>query len=508
MQLPTRRTFLTTAGAAFAGIASRGLGSLHAQSAGILLPPYVADVSGNGRVGQSDQDIVETALFAQRGFDLVPRPSFDPRADVFGRAAIDAETVQSVSTTIARYASSIEAYSPRPITVAWHYGWYKSVPRPAGLQTARFKGGDYLSNDPAVETTFNDLKNEFGITVDALSWIPVRDRDNGVCQDNYRQGFLAATNAASRYVCLLYESTIALPAGPTGRIDMQSPEVRALLREDFVAMARFLVEIRDATPSRVFLLDDRPVVFLFASHAWGVLPATDNEFDFIAELRDLFRDIYGAFPYLVGDELALSTTGQFSRDRELRTVNFDAIYRYHHVAFKPGAGSTPMSQTYIDNQLAVLRRIGIVTGQLRNRFTERHILVIPNMAAGFAKPGHPTLEISRSTYADFLKELRQAHLVEHIQPTWQEAIGTSLLPAPVYVLGSWNEEFEGHTVFPFEFCLAVPEVVQHGFDLAMAIKEVFSWNHYAYRDLAVDREVVGVGEIPVPGEDCLPHPCV
>ena len=504
---PTRRSFLATAGAAVAGITSHNLSPLHAQNEAVLLPLYVADVSGNGRVSRSDQQIVETALFAQRGFGLVPRPSYDPRADVFGRGAIGADAVDSVSSTIARYASRIEAVSSRPITVAWHYGWYKSTRRPPGLQTARFKGGDYASNDPAVETTFHDLKNEFGITVDALSWIPVRDPDNGVCQDNYRQGFLAAGNADSRHVCLLYESTIALPAGPRGRIDVQSARVRTLLREDFAAMARFLVEIRDATPSRVFLLDDRPVVFLFASHAWGILPAQDDAFDFIAELRDLFRDVYGAPPYLVGDELFLSPTGRFSRDRELRTVNFDAIYRYHHVAFKAGAGSIAMSQPYIDNQIALLRRTNVVVRRLQNRFTGRQPLIIPNMAAGFAKPGHPTLEVGRGIYADFMKRVRHAHVSEHVGPFWQGALGTAVLPAPVFLVGSWNEEFEGHTVFPFDFNLSVPEVAQHGFDLAMAIKEVFSWNHYAQRDIAVDREP-GVDGSPVPGDPCVPLPCL
>ena len=507
VQLPSRRTFLATVGLAVAGAASRDLSRLRAQSAPLVLPPHVADVSGDGLVTRTDQDIVETALYASRGFNLVPRPSFDSRADVFGRGAIDAATVEAVARSIARYRTAVGTRALRPITVAWHYGWYKSASRPPGLQTARFRGGDYVSNDPAVEGTFHDLKNEFGITVDALSWIPVRDRDNGVCQQNYRQGFFAAPNAASRYVCLLYESTIALPPAPYGRIDVKSPAVQALLREDFTAMARFLVEIRDRQPSRIFRLDGRPVIFLFASHAWGVYPFPEDSFDIFAELRRRFEDIYGVPPYLVGDELAFSPTGQFSRDRQLRTVNLDAIYRYHHVAFKPGTGSTAMSQAYIENQVAVLRRAHVVAGRLRNRFTGRQPLVIPNMAAGFAKPGYPTLEVSRSIYADFLKRIRQAHIAEQAGQSWDEALGTAVLPAPVYVMGSWNEEFEGHTVFPFDFNLSVPQAVQHGFDLAMAIKEVFSWNHYAARDIAVDEENAIDGP-PAPGGGCLPQPCL
>ena len=508
MQHPTRRSFLTTAGAAAAGVASQGLARLRAQREPVLLPLFVADVNGDGWADRADQEVVETALFAQRGFGLAPRPSFDPRADVFGRGAIGSEAVDAVSGTIARHANGTEVSLPRPITVAWHYGWYKSRRRPSGLQTARFKGGDYVSEDAAVETTFHDLKNEFGITVDALSWIPVRDPDNGGCQDAYRRGFLSAPNAGSRYVALLYESTISLPVVSWGRIDVEAPEVRALLREDFAAMARFLVEIRDTAASRIFLLDDRPVVFLFASHAWGVLPAREGQYDFIAELREVFHDVYGAYPYLAGDELALTPIGHFSHDRKLRMVNFDALYRYHHVAFKSGTGSVAMSRPYIDNQIGLLRGVDQAVSRLRNRFTGRQPLVMPNLAAGFAKPGHPTLEVDRGIYADFMKRVRQMHVSEYITRAWYAALGGPALPAPVYIVGSWNEEFEGHTVFPFDFNLSVPNVSQHGFDLAMAIKEVFSWNHYATRDIAVNRER-DIDEPPAPQQDnCLPQQCL
>ena len=64
-------------------------------------------------------------------------------------------------------------------------------------------------------------------------------------------------------------------------------------------------------------------------------------------------------------------------------------------------------------------------------------------------------------------------------------LGRAALPAPVYVVGSWNEEFEGHCIWPFDFNLSVPaeSVEQHGFDISMALKEVFGWNHYAFRDI-------------------------
>ena len=62
-------------------------------------------------------------------------------------------------------------------------------------------------------------------------------------------------------------------------------------------------------------------------------------------------------------------------------------------------------------------------------------------------------------------------------------IGTAALPAPVYTVGSWNEEYEGHAVFPAQFNLALSETEQAGFDFVMALKEAFGWNHYAERAL-------------------------
>lgn len=488
MRRTSRRRFLATAGAAVAGATAAG-SPLRAQEEALLLQPYVTDVDGNGRIDAEDERLVESAAFAQRGFDLVPAPGFDQRADVFGRAAVDAHTVDSVRRSVVQYGNTALTLPPRPITVAWHYGWYKSLQRPPGLQTVRFKGGNYLSSDPATETLFHDLKNEFGIAVDALSWIPARDRDNSRNQDNYRRGFFRAPNVASRHVCLLYENTIALP-GFGGRIDVRSTEVRSLIRADFAAMARDLVEVRDRTPARVFTLDERPVIFIFGTHAWGLLPNHTSTLlpyvdTMVDEIRETFGNVYGASPYLVGEELFVSPTGDFSPDREVRAVNFDAVYLYHHAVFKKLTETTlPATGAYTHNQITILRLCYAALEELRNRHTGRPILVIPNLAPGFAKPGHPTLTFDRALYADFMKAIKHVHTHEHIRTNWSDALRTSLLPAPVYVVGSWNEEFEGHAVFPFDFNLSVSEVAQHGLDMAMAIKQVFGWNHYATRDIA------------------------
>ena len=485
---------MATAGAALAATASPG-GPARAQSP-VLLPSWVADVDGDGAVGPPDKDLAAAVLFARRGHRLQPAYGFDPRADVFGRGVIDASSVDAIDHSVQRYVSGLPT-DARPITVAWHYGWYKSTTRAVALQTARFLGGNYLSSDPVVETTFNELKNEFGVSVDALSWIPSRDPDNHSNQENYRQGYLRARNAETRHACLIYENTIANlhnSRDPTERLDFRTPGVVELLRDDFEEMARFLVHVRDKTPVRIFALDGRPVVFIFGSHTWGTIPAYESAYRAIREgielLRNRFRDIFGAYPYLVGDEVHLASTRDFSEDRRLRSTNFDAIYVYHHAALKPTQVPVvvPVTRRYIENLLTILRVNYATMRSIRNVFTGRRVMVIPNLAPGFAKPGFPTLQIGRGPYTDFLKLLRDVHLREYIENDWGAFLGTPQLPAPVFIVGSWNEEYEGHSIFPFDFNLTVPVSVQHGFDLSMAIKEAFGWNHYADRDISTPRD--------------------
>ncbi len=486
---PTRRQFVATAGAALAAAAAPG--SVVTAQAPVLLPSWVADIDGDGAVALADRHLAESVLFAQRGFGLQPAYGFDPRADVFGRGAIDASSVNAIEHSVQLYSGGLRTRT-RPITIAWHYGWYKSTNRPPALQTARFLGGNYVSWDPEIETTFNELKNEFGVTVDALSWIPSRDRDNHSNQENYRQGYLRAQNADTRYACLIYESTIANlrnSADPGERLDFRSPGVVDRLRDDFEQMARFLAEVRDDSPVRIFTLNNRPVVFIFGSHTWGPIPADMSVYGMMREdirmLRERFRDIYGAYPYLVGDEVYLAPTRDFSRDRTLRSTNFDAIYVYHHAALKPSMEprALPVTQRYIENQLTIMRVNYRTMRSVRNVFTGRRIMVIPNLSPGFAKPGFPTLQIGRGAYTDFLKLLRDVHLFEYIETEWHGELGTRHLPAAMYIVGSWNEEFEGHSIFPFDFNLTVPEPLQHGFDLSMAVKEAFGWNHYAERNM-------------------------
>ena len=97
---------------------------------GLTLPPYVADIDGDGQVGLADTQVMRQVLFTSRGFALQPNTGFDFRADVFGRASIDQDAVDAVFRTVDLLGDGLPVDEPRPITVAWHYGWYDRLRRP------------------------------------------------------------------------------------------------------------------------------------------------------------------------------------------------------------------------------------------------------------------------------------------------------------------------------------------------------------------------------------------
>ena len=478
----SRRTFL---GTSLAGLATlTGTRPRGQTLASPPLDPYIADIDGDGRLTEADVSLMQQVLLTSRGFALRPNEGFDFRADVFGRGEIDQQAVNAALQTIAQVGYGTVA-TPRPITVAWHYGWHDKLRRPLLQQTTRYLEGDYLSNDPQVEEGFNELKNELGITVDALGWIP--PRITPTILPNFRQGYFSTPNAATRYVALLYENTIALPT-TGGRIDFRSSKVRTLLVDDFAAMAATLVEARDRYASRVFLLQSRPVVFIFGSHSWGLNPADETEFNNMAETvrnsREAFRAIYGEFPYLVGEELLqLASTARPSPDRIHRAINFDALYAYHCANLKPTARTFPITKAYAFLQQHRLERAAAGVRRLRNRFHGNRILLIPSLAGGFAKHGLPILDTTGRAYTNFLQQLTRYYTGTYLRNEWPTAVGSNALPAPVYTVGSWNEEFEGHAVFPAQFNLALRNSRFNGFDFAMALKQVFGWNHYAQRDI-------------------------
>jgi hypothetical protein len=451
----------------------------------VTLAPHLADVDGNGVLGPADAILMHQAVLTSRGFGVEPNSGFDIRADIFGRGVIGQDAVDAVTRAVMTTALNSQPVQ-RPVTVGWHYGWHDHIRRPFLEQTVRYIGGDYLSNDPVVETQFNDLKNEFGITVDALSWIP--RRLTPTILPNYQAGYFSAENAATRYVSLLYEAVLALPTAG-GRVDFRSAEVRDTLVRDFAAMAQTLVEARDDYPTRVFLLDGRPVVFIFASHAFGRNPDDVVEFEqmtaAVSQALEAFRGVYGAVPYLVGDELLpLSSTPSSSPDRLTRGALFDAVYSYHAANLKITAAPFSLNEAYGALQRLRLERATEAMRGLESRFTNEKVLIIPSLAGGFAKHGLPTLSTTRQAFAAYLKLLTRYYEDVHLPQEWPGALGTNALPAPIYSIGSWNEEYEGHAVLPAQFNLALAESEQQGFDFAMALKEVFGWNHYAERAIS------------------------
>ena len=478
----SRRQFLRVTVPAAASL-SGFHAQLHAQSTSVdKLPAYVADVDGDGFLSAADQRVVTAAQSSRRGFALTPNAGWDFRADVFGRGVVDRDEVDAVARTVAGPVSGLSGLQRRPVTVCWHYGWYDRLRRVPELQTVRFLGGDYLSSDPEVERTFNSLKNECGISVDALSWMPARVRPQ--LEQNYRTGYLGASNSGTRLAALLYESVISLSDNAM-RVDFASPTTASRLADDFEQMGSFLAEIRDRSPARLFLLAGRPVMFVFGSHLWGTQgrDAVDGEMTrAITEARSRFERAYGAPPYVVGEDLWV-----LSRLRTLpliggRISHFDALFSYHNAQIKTGTGTVPLNRFYSDTQLRFSEQAYRLLGAARNVFTGDPILAIPSLAAGFAKPGFPTLTVTREQYVDFMKAQELLHGRAYLSAFWAQTLGTAALPAAIYTIGSWNEEFEGHAVLPARFNHSVRNMRQGGFDLSMAIREVFGWNHYAERD--------------------------
>ncbi len=372
-----------------------------------------------------------------------------------------------------------EPVRQQPITVAWHYGWHEAKNRPTA--TAEFLGGNYLSSDPAVEGEFNRLKNEFGIGVDALSWISPRINERTVRA--YRRGYMKAPRLGSRYTCMLYESSINLGDG-NDRLSFIPTATRDRMVEDFEQMAHFLAQARDDSPARVFEIGARPVVFIYASHTWGWPELLLTELQLIDEVisvaRDAFAHIYGAPPYLVGEEMLLSSRDRFNEDRERRSRNFDGVFVYHHATTPEGFDGATIGSDYARGPQELLSRTLQHVTTFTNRFTEEPLRLFPSLAAGFAKKGHARLWASRNGYTDFLRATDEYCRRIYFDPP-DEKESAALLP--VYTVGSWNEEFEGHAVFPARFNRSLKRLRYEGFDLVLALKEVFGWNTYKSKEM-------------------------
>lgn len=474
----SRRAFARRAGRLVgAGLASAALPSTLAYAVGRedlpRLLPQLLDLDGDAFVSALDEKLLQRALGARRGWELRPAAGYDFRADLLARGRVSARDLEVFRAL--REQLETPAVARRAVTVAWHYTWYGGIRRTD--QTAEFLGGNYRSADSDNEALFNELKNEFGINVDAVSWISPRV-DGGPLR-YMRRGYLRAPNVRTRQVALLYESVINLDSQGR-RTNFASVQTRGNLVGDFAAMGSFLRRrVRDAGVP-VFELDGRPVIFLYASHNWVDDLESNFQFDAldqaIVDAIAAFQAAYGKPPYLVGEEMLLAPGDEFGRDRQRRSRNFDALFVYHHASAPDNikGGQGVLGAAYLRQQQRLLQRTILESSVVINRFSGQPLLLIPSLAPGFAKVGHPTLIASRRQYEDFLwgtidfLEARYYPLVEN------------RYPVPVYTVGSWNEEFEGHTLFPFRTNLSVPDPRHFGFDIALALRRVFGWN----RDMA------------------------
>ncbi len=493
----TRREFLGR-GTALAGWSALGWGmalgpAAEARAAGVaplpapaaVLPSYVADATGSGMPGNSDKTLVRKLIGARRGLEVLPRGGYDHRGDVFGRGRVGRDDVKAIQKAINHFKGDVAAVRPRPVTVCWHYAWYGHANRKPKQQHVWFKGGGYSSREPETEELFNDLKNEFGITVDAISWADPKADKN--LNEHFELGYMQAANGRTRYAALLYESLISLRATPGVRIDFSRKKTRNRLIDHFRSMARTFVQLRDDSRARVFTVDGRPVIFLYASHTWGTnVDGTGEQYARIDEAMEnsinAFTKVYGKAPFIIGEEMTFAETDRFDAGRQRRSANFDGVFIYHHAATHDFIirGGQNLRGAYVDQVREALGH-SYVAMTHKSRFTDKPMLIVPSFAGGFSKVNVPTLHCNRVDYADFLKGMIDFHEQEYIQPAFGEQ-GLTERPS-IFSIGGWNEEWEGHAVMPSKFNRTLSPRTQKGFDYVMAIKQAYGWNHYAERQL-------------------------
>ena len=502
MMSTTRREFLrcaATAGASLLPFSAARAKELHsggaASGVSAFFPSawpssWLVDVDGNGTVNPDDRRVIEGSLGAVRGLGLEPNPGYDFRADLLGRGRVSDADLQLFD----QLASPGPAL-PRPLVICWHYGWYHPTRRIQEPTTATYLGGDYLSDDPSVEEGFHALKHEFGISAELLSWTSEPDSAGSHQLVNYERGYFAAPSAPARRFGWLYETTVNLRSTQPMRL-AESTGRPAMLEDHFRRMARRMVDPnRGVISDNVLRIDGRPVVYMFASHLLGTDTASFGEVGgALDRARAAFIEQAGVAPYWIGDEALFAVDAGVTEGRRFRAPFFDAITRYHHyeATVVEGLGAqlseVRLAGAYAARVLETERRTAEAFAGVRNRYTGAPVLVLPSSAAGFAKAGLPTLRASRTEYAEFLRAMleitddnfrRAAESVTGAATSRGPASQPAPLSAPPVIVGSWNEEFEGHAVFPARNNPAMVPAGLGGFEWLMALKEVFGWNHDA-----------------------------
>lgn len=428
--------------------------------------PWAFDIDGDGVVSEGDRAAIASAAFAVRGSRIRPHSRWDPRLDFLSQGRLSDADLEAFDRRAPAVGTRLP---PRPITACWHYGWYGPGRRARETPTVRYVGGNYLSSDRHTEEGFNALKEEFGISADILSWINDRTLLRA-----FERGYFSAANHDRRRFGLLYESQINLAA--RGRISM-GPDRRSAtrLRQDFHQMGRWLREVAGARARNVLRVDERPVVYLYGSHTFGINDAglPDVGAALIAA-REAFAESFGSPPYLIGDESIFPGDAHVAFDRRYRAQYFDAVTRYHHYdeRWTRGLGdgrAVRLDAAHVERVVALEQRNIDGFAGTRNRFTDRHVSVIPSAAAGFAKRGLPSLRASRADYEALLDAMQEIAETGRALRRRQRLRSASD-DATLIFLGSWNEEFEGHAVMPATRNGALATGRYAGFDWLHAIK--------------------------------------
>jgi hypothetical protein len=293
----------------------------------------------------------------------------------------------------------------------------------------------------------------------------------------------------------LYETAINLGASRPVRLAPSTGRPR-LLERHFRQMARRMLDAAGgALADNVLRIDGRPVVYMFASHLLGTDGSSLGEVGrALDRARDAFIDETGTPPFWIGDEALFTTDAVVSEGRLFRSSFFDIVTRYHHYEASvvdelvAQRGEAQLDDAYLERVLDNERRTAAAFTGARNRYTGAPVLVMPSSAAGFAKSGLPTLRATRAQYARFLRAMLEiteenmlaaSTLVTGAAPGHDPHRGAGSLVAPPVIVGSWNEEFEGHALFPARSNAAMVRRDHGGFEWLMALKEVFGWNHHA-----------------------------
>lgn len=487
LERTSRRQLLAGSAASLLGLAALPhlAGQLREGPAAIE-PPWPFDVDGDGVLGDPDRARIAAAVGRRRGAELLPAPGWDAAADVLARGVVEPGHLAQWDRLAQRVTGALP---PRPIVVCFHYGWYRGLARRGGVPTVRYRGGRYASTSRRTEEEFHRLKSEFGIDADLLSWI-----DTPAIRHAYEHGYLGAANLGSRRFGLLYETVINLETD--GRLHFGSPsDAGSRLADGFRSMGEWAARAVRDRGARALRIDGRPVVYVFASHLFGStrddLPAVGQA---LASARSAFADAFGAPPFLIGDESPFPDDPGIGFDRAYRARWLDAVTRYHHydegeARRLAGRASGPLRLDAAHRARLVANERRAVEGfrGIRNEITGAPVLVIPSSAAGFAKEGMPRLQASEEDYRAFL-EATQRLTDEHLARDHAGRVGSPALEAPLVLVGSWNEEFEGHALMPASANEALLDSGRRGFEWLYAIKCVYG----AVRDGGHGRDADGL----------------